>query len=236
MTLERTPEPELMDEPLQARAYSEADFSGPHDHMIELVRERLPGLPAQGRALDLGCGPGDVSFRLARAFPGWRVDGLDGAPNMISLARERAAREESGSRVEFFEVRLPEGETGRRDYALVLSNSLLHHLPDPAILWSCVASYRAEGPFVFVMDLSRPESEEVLEAMVATYVSNEPDILQRDFRYSLHAAYRPDEVAVQLQENGLANLSIELVSDRHWIAWGRLQPEPSTHETGGRIS
>ena len=233
--LERTPEPELMDEPLQARAYSEADFSVPHDHLIELLRGRLPGLPGQGRALDLGCGPGDVSLRFARAFPGWHIDGLDGAPNMIALARQRAAREEGGSRVSFFEARLPEGGTGRRDYALVLSNSLLHHLPDPAILWSSISSYRAGGPSVFVMDLSRPESEEILEAMVATYASGEPEILQRDFRYSLHAAYRPDEVALQLEKNGLPDLSIELVSDRHWIAWGRLGLERPAHETEGQI-
>lgn len=223
MTLERTPEPELMDEPLQARAYSEADFSRPHDHMIELIREKLPGLPDTGCALDLGCGPGDVSLRFSRAFPHWHVDGLDGAPNMVALARERASREEGGSRVQFFEARLPNVGTGRRDYELVLSNSLLHHLPDPAILWSHIANYRPENPFVFVMDLARPESEEALEAMVALYASSEPEILQRDFRYSLHAAYRPDEVALQLEDKGLSDLFIQSASDRHWIVWGRLQ-------------
>ena len=68
--MQRRPEPELMDDEAQALAYARADFAEPHDRFVALLRERV-GAPA-GRALDLGCGPGDVTFRVARAFPAVR--------------------------------------------------------------------------------------------------------------------------------------------------------------------
>jgi hypothetical protein len=47
-------------------------------------------------------------------------------------------------------------------------------------------------------------------------------VLQRDFYLSLCAAYTPDEVRAQLADAGLGHCELEVVSDRHWIAWGRL--------------
>jgi len=220
----RIPEPELMDEPEQARAYAAADFAEPHERFVALLRERLPGLPAAGAALDLGCGPGDPTLRLARALPGWQLDGVDGAPAMLALARDAAARAGLEARVRFHVARLPEAPAalaGRR-FDLVLSNSLLHHLDATATLWDAVRRFCAPGASVFVMDLLRPPSRTDAEALVARYAAGEPDVLRRDFLRSLCAAYRADEVREQLGAAGLGALACEVVSDRHWIAFGRL--------------
>ena len=220
--MDRIPEPELMDDPAQARAYAAADFAEPHERFVALLRERLRELPESGSALDLGCGPGDPTLRLARALPGWRLDGVDGSPAMLALAREAAAAAGLGARVHFHAGRLPEAPAaleGHR-FGLVLSNSLLHHLPDPAVLWESVRRFAAPGASVFVMDLLRPPSIEAARALVERHAAGEPDVLRRDFFHSLCAAYRPDEVEAQLERAGLAALRCEEVSDRHWIAWG----------------
>ncbi len=47
-------------------------------------------------------------------------------------------------------------------------------------------------------------------------------MLQKDFLNSLLAAYRPDEVRKQLAQQGLGQLRIEVVSDRHFIVYGLL--------------
>ena len=47
-----------------------------------------PGANSQNN-LDLGCGPGNISFRLADAIPGGNLLGLDGATAMLALAEER---------------------------------------------------------------------------------------------------------------------------------------------------
>ena len=51
--MERIPEPELMNDAEQARAYSEADFSEPHNHFVQLMIEKM-GSELRGEALDLG--------------------------------------------------------------------------------------------------------------------------------------------------------------------------------------
>lgn len=217
--MKRVPEPELMDDVEQARAYAEADFEAPHSLFIEMLGEELPDLPPRGRSLDLGCGPGDISFRVARALPGWQVDAVDGSAAMIGLGEQRAVEDAAGARLKFRHAYLPTDALDDAAYDLIFSNSLMHHLPDPQILWSSVRRYAADRARFFVMDLMRPESEREVEALVALYAADEPPLLQRDFRFSLCAAYRPAEIEDQLVEAGLAGTQVRIVSDRHWIAW-----------------
>jgi SAM-dependent methyltransferase len=224
--VKRTPEPELMEDPAQARAYAAADFSEPHERFVALLRARLPALAPAGRALDLGCGPGDPTLRLARALPGWEIDGVDGSPAMLALAREAAERAGLAARVRFHRARLPDAEPALAAlrFDLVCSNSLLHHLADPAVLWQAVRRFAAPSAAVFVMDLLRPHSAEAARERVERYAANEPELLRRDFFHSLCAAYRTDEVAAQLAAAGLGALRLEVVSDRHWIGYGRVSP------------
>ncbi|MCH2169636.1 class I SAM-dependent methyltransferase [Myxococcota bacterium] len=222
--MQRIPEPELMLDEEQARAYAEADFSEPHGEFIRLLLERLGQLPETGAALDLGCGPGDISFRFAAARPGWRVDALDGSPAMLALGRADVRCQTNEGRVLFHEALLPLDTTSRAHlhapYDLVFSNSLLHHLPDPAILWDSVGLGGHPHTRVFVMDLMRPSDEGMARDMVDQYASGEPEILRRDFYHSLRAAYRLGEVREQLASAGLAHLRDAAVSDRHFIVWG----------------
>ena len=74
---------------------------------------------------------------------------------------------------------------------------------------------------MFVMDLMRPQSEDEARQMVEIYSADEPEVLRKDFFFSLRAAYRPDEVSAQLEQVGLAHLNVEAVSDRHLIVHGR---------------
>jgi SAM-dependent methyltransferase len=53
-----------------------------------LDREESGREPPFGRALDLGCGKGFWSVRLAQR--GWQVTGIDIVPKAVRLARERA--------------------------------------------------------------------------------------------------------------------------------------------------
>jgi SAM-dependent methyltransferase len=211
-----------MDDPAQARAYAAADFAEAHDRFVALLRERLPRLAASGCALDLGAGPGDPTLRVARALPGWEIDAVEASPAMLALAREAAERAGLAARVRFHAARLPEepAALARRSFDLVFSNSLLHHLADPAALWDAAARFAAPGAGVFVMDLLRPPSVAAAEALVERYAASEPEVLRRDFLASLLAAYRPDEVREQLARARLA-LACDAVGDRHWIAWGR---------------
>jgi ubiquinone/menaquinone biosynthesis C-methylase UbiE len=215
--MQRIPEPELMTDADQVLAYAEGDFAAPHQRFVDLLGERLPRLARSGVALDLGCGPGDITCRFARAFPDFHVDGLDGSAPMLELARRAAASSGVADRVCFHTCYLPDGDAPRDRYDLVFSNSLLHHLADPAVLWQSVRRWSQPGSAVFVMDLLRPASTDEAARLVDEYSRGEPEVLRRDFYNSLLAAYRPSELREQLRRAGLESLVLEVVSDRHWL-------------------
>lgn len=214
------PEPELMDDAEQARAYGQADFTEPHNQFINLCRAAFSDAPVQGDVLDLGCGTADITIRFARVFPETIVTGVDGATAMLQFAREAICAAGLERRIKLLHRHLPAHPPQR--FHLVICNSLLHHLADPAVLWSTVAQWAEPGARVFVMDLMRPASRLAAQALVAHYAGNEPTILQRDFFNSLLAAYTVAEVETQLVEAGLAHLRPRVVSDRHWVVNGIL--------------
>jgi SAM-dependent methyltransferase len=220
--MRRIPEPELMDDPEQARAYAEADFSEPHNLFVELFREAFPGEELAGTALDLGCGPADATIRLARAYPLCRIDGLDGAAAMLRLGREAVRQAGLESRVRLIQGYLPGAAAPLEAYDAVVSNSLLHHLGDPATLWASVRRWGRPGARVLVMDLLRPETPAEAAALVRRHAADAPEVLRRDFENSLRAAYRPEEVRGQLAAAGLGDFAVRAVSDRHLAVAGRL--------------
>jgi ubiquinone/menaquinone biosynthesis C-methylase UbiE len=211
-----------MDAPEQVAAYSGADFSEPHQRFVDEAVGRLPELGAgEGRLVDLGCGPADVTVRFARAGPRWSVTGIDGGPEMLRLARARVAAAGLAHRIAFEQVMVPSPALLERRFDALVSNSLLHHLADPATLWAVVGRCLPPGAPVAVMDLRRPDTAPVVDDLVARYAADAPAVLRDDFRNSLVAAYRPDEVAGQLAAAGLGHLVVEVLSDRHVLGWGR---------------
>jgi SAM-dependent methyltransferase len=158
--MKRRPEPEeLMDGEAQALAYAEADFNASNTLFIELLRRLVPGSLAGATALDLGCGPADIVIRFLRAYPGATCDALDGSRPMLDLAQQALdARPEIAARARLLHDVIPSGQLARGHYDLVISNSLLHHLPDPAVLWQTVRETAKPGAPVLIMDLMRPAS------------------------------------------------------------------------------
>jgi 2-polyprenyl-3-methyl-5-hydroxy-6-metoxy-1,4-benzoquinol methylase len=109
---------------------------------------RLAGLQPGMRVLDVGCGPGDVSFVAARLIgPEGTVLGIDAA-DIVELARARAAERGVTS------VRFEQTTVG--DLALdepvdaVIGRLILMHLPDPvATLRQLAGLVRPGGVIVF---------------------------------------------------------------------------------------
>jgi SAM-dependent methyltransferase len=217
--LARRAEPELMVDPEQAQAYSSADFSSAHDAFVEHV-QRTCG-PLRGVVLDLGCGPGDVTVRLARANPAATFVGVDGSDAMLALGRERVAEEGLAARIRLARVFLPDPDAVGTGFDAVVSNSLLHHLAEPASLWQAIAAAGRPGAPFAVMDLHRPASRPVLEELVRRHAAGAPPVLVHDFGASLEAAYTADEIAAQLAGTDL-RATVELVSDRHVLVTGHL--------------
>ncbi len=219
--MQRVTEPELMNDLSQAMAYAEADFDEAHSRIVEAFGAYFPGVELAGNILDLGCGPGDISFRFAVRFPAISVIGVDGAAAMIELANQRKAREAmTGDRVSFIKGLIPGAAIPRISYAAIISNSLLHHLHDPRVLWETIARYAGADTLIFVADLLRPPGTAEARRLVDEYAAGESETLRRDFYNSLLAAFEPREVEAQLAAAGLEGLSVEVISDRHLVVHG----------------
>ena len=226
--MRRKPEPaELMDDPTQAEAYATTDFEEPNALFMEQFARCFPhgpqGLPgAAAQLLDLGCGPADITVRLACRYPACQATGVDGAEAMLRFGREAVTRARLQGRVHLLRATLPLETLPCPAYDTIVSNSLLHHLMEPAVLWDTVARFGRSGTQVLVMDLFRPVSPAAAETVVKVHAGDAPQILRRDFYNSLCAAFRPSEVRGQLQAAGLEGLEVKTVSDRHLLICGCL--------------
>jgi SAM-dependent methyltransferase len=218
--VERIPEQELMDDEEQSIAYAAADFSTSNQFFVDgLVRD----YPTHLRdVVDIGCGPADVVIRLALAAPDARITALDGSAPMIALGRTAARAAGVDDRLVLLHTRIPGPPPAPRAFDAVLSKDLLHHLPDPQILWNEVKRVGRPGAAVYVMDLVRPDSEDTAQAMVQEGAGSDDPILQRDFYNSLLAAFTLEEVRHQLRDAGL-DLTVALAGPRHMLIKGHIR-------------
>jgi 2-polyprenyl-3-methyl-5-hydroxy-6-metoxy-1,4-benzoquinol methylase len=218
-TMTRRLEPELMEDPDGAAAYARADFRDSNDLFVTAVQQRAT--TDLRTAVDLGCGPGDLTLRLAGGLPDVSFTAVDGSAPMIALARSAVARAGLEHRVMLLQERLQSLPLRSGGFDAVLSKDLLHHLPDPSVLWTTVAHLGRPAALVCVMDLVRPPTLERARAIVDTVASGADEILRQDFYNSLRAAFTVDEVRAQLSAAGL-DLRVERISDRHMLVDGHL--------------
>jgi len=219
--MDRILEPELMTDAAQALAYAQADFAQVNQGFVDRFRACFPKAVG-GTMVDLGCGPADIPVRFARALPGFTITAVDGSEPMIALAHQAVKAARLEARVHPRCARLPMLALPLQSFDAVVSNSLLHHLPDPRLFWNELVRLGKPGATVLVMDLFRPESPERAREIVEQYAGNEPPVLKEDFFNSLCAAFTLREIRFQVRSRGLGALVCELASDRHWIVWGHL--------------
>ncbi|MFZ3013766.1 MAG: class I SAM-dependent methyltransferase, partial [Nitrospira sp.] len=151
--MDRVLEPELMDDPMQAEAYARADFSEENQGFVDHFKEYFPDC-SQGKVLDLGCGPADIAIRFAKLYPGCQVIGIDASSPMIQLGEQAVQQAGLADHITLRCERYEE-VAGARIVDAAISNSLLHHLPNPLQFWQKLRQLVKPGAPVLVMDLLR---------------------------------------------------------------------------------
>jgi SAM-dependent methyltransferase len=82
------------------------------------------------RVLDIGSGPGVITGLLAEVFPGAETVAVDGSPQLLERARDRAGRTGLGDRFRTVETDLPEGIEKLGEADLIWAGDSVHHLGD----------------------------------------------------------------------------------------------------------
>ena len=217
--LPRTLEPEVMDTADDATVYDAMDHEGVNRLFVADLRAFAD---PRGDLLDLGTGTARIPIALCRQQPLVRVMAVDLAFNMLDIARINIELAQMVERIQ-----LAHADSKRLPYQAeffhgVISNSLIHHIPDPLeTLREAVRVTSREG-YLFFRDLMRPDSVAELEQLVASYVGQEPPEAQRLFRESLHAALRLDEMQEIVTQLGFPAETVQATSDRHWTWQARI--------------
>ncbi len=218
--MQRTLEPEIMADAEQSLAYANADFASSNQLFVDHLLVDNP--QALKDVIDLGCGPCDVMLRLAEACPDIRITAVDGSAAMIELATQAVRAANHEARIVVMQGYIPGLALREHDFDAILSKDLLHHLPDPMVLWREARRLGRQGAAVHVMDLIRPATQEDARNIVETVAPDEHPILKEDFYNSLCAAFTIKEVETQIRQAGLP-LRVIRVGDRHMLIKGALR-------------
>ena len=210
----RTLEPELMDTPAEAADYDRMDHAAVNR---AFAADFLTVWPQRaGEVLDVGTGTAQIPIELCRQSAGFTVRAVDAAAEMLKLADANIRAAGLGTRIgtELVDAKGLPHPAGR--FTAVVSNSIVHHIPEPALAFAEMVRVCQPGGALFVRDLLRPESAAEVERLVELHAAGANAEQKQLFRQSLHAALTVAEVRALVGPLGFATDTVTQTSDRHW--------------------
>ncbi|HZR34011.1 MAG TPA: methyltransferase domain-containing protein [Nevskia sp.] len=209
-----------MDTEEDAREYAGIDNTSVNE---KFVAAALGNAPASGRLLDVGAGPGDIAVAFARHRPELEIVAIDLGEHMLRMAQRTVVRSGLSHRVTIMRADAKATGFEGASFDCVVSNSVVHHIPDPAAFFAEMLRVARPGAGFFVKDLHRPASTAELTHLVETYASDCSPYQRRLFAQSLHAALTAEEVSSMCRRLGLEDIVVRRCSDRHWSLERRAQ-------------
>jgi ubiquinone/menaquinone biosynthesis C-methylase UbiE len=211
--LPRILETEAMDTPAEAVDYDTMD----HREVNRVfVADLLAAGPEPGPILDLGTGTVQIPIELCRQAPEARVVAVDLAYHMLQVGRQNVARAGLADRIAVQQVdakRLPYGDGALTN---VVSNSIVHHIPEPREVLQEAWRVLAPGGLIFLRDLFRPTDEQTIRRLVSTYAPGANEHQQQMFADSFRASLTVEEMQQLVAELGSGPDTVRANSDRHW--------------------
>jgi ubiquinone/menaquinone biosynthesis C-methylase UbiE len=211
--LARVLEPEVMDSAEEAADYDAMDHSAVNR---VFVADFLAVWDGHSPVLDLGTGTAQIPIELCRQHEGARVVGVDLAEHMLRIGRDNVRRAGLEERLRLDRCDAKGLPYPAGAFAAVISNSIVHHIPEPATVLAEMVRVVAPGGVVFVRDLLRPEDDATWRRLVEVYAGDANAHQQKMFADSLHAALTLDEIRSLVADLGFPADSVMQTTDRHW--------------------
>jgi ubiquinone/menaquinone biosynthesis C-methylase UbiE len=192
------------------------------DFLAALVDADFAARPASCRVLDLGTGTAQIPIELVRqartrnVADRLEITAVDLAAEMLALAKQNvaAAGMTAAIRLERLDAKTLPYPPGR--FSAVMSNSIVHHIPEPAEALAEAVRVTAAGGLLFFRDLLRPPSEAELARLVELYAGGEKESQIQLFAQSLRAALTVEELRAIVKQFGFDPATVQATSDRHW--------------------
>jgi len=175
-----------------------AERRRPFDDLLATLTP-VPG----GRAVDLGCGTGELTVDLHRYLDAAETVGIDSSPAMLDRARALFAAEGSPGGLRF-ELGQLEDWRGDPPADVVFANASLHWAPDhPALLAHLAGQLASGGQLAFQV----PANHDHPSHVVATQLATE---LGLDVSGGAATVLAPEDYATLLHGLGLTDIDVVL--------------------------
>lgn len=206
-------EPEVMDTWLEATAYDAMDFVAVN---TAFAADAIALDPDAIKILDAGTGTARIPILMCQRRPQYLITAVDLAQSMLIVGQRNV--EEAGL---VQRIRLEQVDTKRMAYPdlefdMLISNSLVHHLPDPLSFFQEVKRLVRPGGAILIRDLIRPEDDKIVNDLVDRIGSGYDARQQQLFRDSLKAALTLAEVQAAIDLVGLQDVKLTQSSELHW--------------------
>jgi ubiquinone/menaquinone biosynthesis C-methylase UbiE len=213
MMLPRVLEPEVMDSAEEARDYDAMD----HAQVNRVfVSDFLATCKPRGQVLDVGTGTAQIPIELCRQAPQVNTIAIDAARHMLEVGRRNVELAGLSSRIQLQFCDAKRMPFPNVSFAAIISNSIVHHIPEPAAVLAEIKRVLAPGGTLFVRDLMRPADNNTVKHLVATYAGDANAHQQKMFEDSLRAALTLEEIRALVAKLGFDPLTVRQNSDRHW--------------------
>lgn len=219
--MQRVLEPEVMDSWEEAVDYDSMDFLEVNTAFAQRVLEL--GVPDAAKVLDVGTGTARIPVMLCQLRSQWQIWGSDLAVNMLKIGKQHIQRAGLKDQIILELVDAKQLPYEDESFDLVISNSLIHHLPEPLLCCRELQRVLKPNRAILIRDLIRPADQVTLNQLVASVGNDYNDQQKKLFRDSLHAALTLEEVKQVISLSGLSDVSVYQSSALHWTAekaWG----------------
>ncbi|MBD3310646.1 methyltransferase domain-containing protein, partial [Candidatus Woesearchaeota archaeon] len=197
----------VMDEEKEAEAYdrlSKEFLFWIEDAFVESALNMGVG---QGRVLDIGTGPGLIPIKLHQQNPGLEIHAVDMSRPMLEIARSN----QKAYSVENIEFSVGDAQSLQYDsdsFDLVVSHSLMHHLPDPIAFLNEAARVAKPDGAILIRDIRRPP-QILMGFWVSVFGRGYDGYMENLYRDSLQAAYTRSELDMMVQQSRLEDVVLK---------------------------
>src|SRR4051794_7763787 len=151
--LPRVLEPEVMDTPEEARDYDAMDHATVNR---VFVADFLAVWDGRGPILDVGTGTAQIPIEFCKQAPTGEVVAIDAAAHMLTVASENIRKAGLNHRITVQLVNAKGMPFADHSMPAIMSNSIIHHIPEPRTVFAEIARVAAPGATIFLRDLLRP--------------------------------------------------------------------------------
>lgn len=211
--MDRILEPEVMDTWLEATAYDAMDFVSVN---TAFAMDAIAIDPDAIKILDVGTGTARIPILMCQQRSQYLITGIDLAQSMLIIGRRNVEASGLMQRIKLERVDSKKMPYPDLEFDMVISNSLVHHLPDPLSFFKEIKRLVRPNGGILIRDLIRPENEQIVNELVAKFGGDYDAHQQQLFSDSLKAALTLTEVQELIDRVGLSGVKLAQSSELHW--------------------